>query len=316
MVDEPTEEAVWHDRVLGLLLGGALGDAVGAPFEGALQVHPSHVDRVLAGPEPLRWTDDTALQVALADYLAAHAGDAEVVDDDLVMALADAWRADPDRGYGPNPPRIFAAALAGDDWRAHVRGAFGGGGSLGNGGAMRAAPVGVIPGGVRRIAEVARRSAAVTHAHPVGQEAAAAVAVAVHWGLRARQRPEGPEEVLAYCTAAVSTQELRNRLRAVRSVVGCTDPREAAMQTGNGVAAHESVGAALTAALTHPDDPVAAISYAVRMAGDTDTIAAIAGSIVGAWTGAQALPEGLVGRLEDRARIQDVAARLAASTWR
>jgi ADP-ribosylglycohydrolase len=52
------------------------------------------------------------------------------------------------------------------------------------------------------------------------------------------------------------------------------------------------------------------------MAGDTDTIAAIAGSIVGAWAGARALPEGLLARLEDRERIEEVATRLAASTWR
>ena len=308
------DEETWRDRVLGLLLGGALGDAVGAPFEGALTVDPRHVERVIGGREPLRWTDDTALQLALAGHVADHATDDEVVDDDLVLALAEAWRAEPDRGYGPNPPRIFAAALAGEEWRTRVHDAFGGRGSLGNGGAMRVAPVGALPGGVERVVDVARRSAAVTHAHPVGQEAAGVIAVAAHRGLRAPEGTSDAPGTLTRCVAVVSTEELRGAIRAAWTAAR-RGPREAAEITGNGVAANESVGAALAAALSHPGDPVAAVSFAVRMAGDTDTIAAMAGSLVGSRTGARALPAELVARLEDRERIEGVAARLAAATW-
>lgn len=315
--DHPdADEETWRDRVLGLLLGGALGDAVGAPFEGALTVDPRHLERVIRGHEPLRWTDDTALQLALAEHVADHATDDQVVDDELVLALAEAWRAEPERGYGPNPPRIFAAALAGGDWRASVHDAFGGSGSLGNGGAMRVAPVGALPGRVERIAEIARRSAAVTHAHPVGQEAAAVIAVAAYRALRAPAGSSDPRGTLTRCVAVISTEELRGAIRAAWSAAERHDPHEAAEVTGNGVAAHESVAAALAAGLRHPDDPVAAISFAVRMAGDTDTIAAMTGSLVGSRTGARALPVELTARLEERERIEAVAARLAAATWR
>jgi ADP-ribosylglycohydrolase len=51
------------------------------------------------------------------------------------------------------------------------------------------------------------------------------------------------------------------------------------------------------------------------MGGDTDTVAAMAGSIVGAATGARALPSDLLARLEDRVGIEQVADALAARTW-
>jgi poly(ADP-ribose) glycohydrolase ARH3 len=110
---EHSTDAAWLDRVRGLLLGGALGDALGAPFEGAAEVDPSRLDRLVESDDPLCWTDDTALQLALAEHLADSGADDEVDDDELAVVLARAWQAEPWRGYGANPPRIFASVLAG-----------------------------------------------------------------------------------------------------------------------------------------------------------------------------------------------------------
>ncbi|MGY1827590.1 ADP-ribosylglycohydrolase family protein [Blastococcus sp. SYSU DS0541] len=318
MTHQPAD-AIWLNKVGGLLLGGALGDALGAPFEGSPEVDPRRLDRLLASEAMLRWTDDTALQLAFAEHLAHQAAEpvtgAEVDEDRLAVAFARTWQAEPWRGYGANPPRIFEAVLAGSDWRTEARRSFGGRGSLGNGGAMRAAPAGALPGGLTRVGAAARRSAAITHAHPVGQDGAAIVAVAVHVGIhQALPGDVAPKLVLQHCGRAATTAELRDAVGAAGAVPEDADPAEVARQTGNGIAAHEAVGAALGAALRHPDDPLAAILFAVRMGGDTDTVAAIAGSIVGAWTGASAIPEGLLTRIEQRTRIQTVAARLAGST--
>jgi poly(ADP-ribose) glycohydrolase ARH3 len=180
---------------------------------------------------------------------------------------------------------------------------------------MRAAPAGVLPGGVARVSEVDRRSAAVTHAHPIGQDGAAVVAVAVHVGLHAAPPGEvAPEPVLDHCGRAATTAELRDAVAVAGAVPSIADPAEAARRTGNSIAAHEAVGAALCAVRRHPDDPLAAVLFAVRMGGDTDTIAAVAGSIVGAWAGASSLPQALLERLEHRQRIERVAVRLAAAT--
>ncbi|MFW6091531.1 MAG: ADP-ribosylglycohydrolase family protein, partial [Actinomycetota bacterium] len=58
--------ASWRDRVRGCLLGGALGDALGAPFEGVRAVDGTDWERLITSARPLAWTDDTALQLALA----------------------------------------------------------------------------------------------------------------------------------------------------------------------------------------------------------------------------------------------------------
>lgn len=314
LTEQPNEEA-WLDRIRGLLLGGALGDALGAPFEGSTDIDPRRLHGFLESDEVLCWTDDTAMQLAFAEHLADSAGSNHVDDDRLAGAFAQAWQAEPWRGYGANPPRIFATVLSGADWRTEAGRSFGGQGSLGNGGAMRAAPAGALPGGLPRVAEVARRGAAITHAHPVGQDGAAVVAVAVHSGLHDTNRGEvTPEIVLQDCGRAATTAELRAAVAAAGALLDTSDPAEAARRTGNGIAAHEAVGAALCAAARHPDDPLTAVLFAIRMGGDTDTIAAIAGSIVGAWAGATAIPERLVARIEQHSRIEAVAARLADAT--
>src|SRR5205085_1297031 len=86
------------------------------------------------------------------------------------------------RGYGGTAHGILSRIAAGEDWRVVAPGAFAGSGSMGNGGAMRAAPVGAyFFDDAARAAAEARRSAVVTHAHPEGQAGAIAVAVAAAW---------------------------------------------------------------------------------------------------------------------------------------
>jgi poly(ADP-ribose) glycohydrolase ARH3 len=302
----------WDDRVVGLLLAGAVGDAAGAPFEGSARVDRRDVEGILTSDVALRWTDDTALQLALAEHLADVGAEEELEDQALVLAFAHTWERAPWRGYGANPPRIFAAALAGEDWRTLVHGSFGGSGSLGNGGAMRAAPVGVVPGGSSRVAEFARRSAAVTHAHPVGQDGAVVVALTVHHLLHTSPASPPPvREVLRACASQVSTEQFQDALVAVEHAVRLPDPRRASEVTGNGIAADEAVAAALCAALPRLEDPVAAVAFAVQMGGDTDTIAAMAGSMAGAFAGAARLPHELLDRLEERRHIAEVGRRLA-----
>jgi ADP-ribosylglycohydrolase len=76
---------------------------------------------------------------------------------------------------------------AGGKWRDTAANAFGGQGSMGNGGAMRVAPLGAYFGDdLASCAEEARASALVTHTHPEGVAGAIAVAVAaaMAWQLR------------------------------------------------------------------------------------------------------------------------------------
>jgi poly(ADP-ribose) glycohydrolase ARH3 len=307
--------SAWRRRVRGCLLGGALGDALGVRFEGHPVVDPRELRAWVESDRPLRWTDDTALQLALAGYLAGLEDLSAFDDDQLARLFATTWQADPHRGYGANPPSIFRTVLAGESWRQAAESSFGGTGSLGNGGAMRAAPIGALPGNPAQIAELARRQAAITHAHPLGQDGGALIAVAAHHTFTAAPDGVNPHALLAGCAAELATPTFREAVDAVAGTLEVADPVEVAAVTGSGIAAHEAAPAALAAFLHHPSDPVAAITFAVAMGGDTDTVAAMAGSLAGAASGDRSLPEHLLHRLELRKQLTQVADALAERTY-
>jgi ADP-ribosylglycohydrolase len=74
-----------------------------------------------------------------------------------------------------------------------------------------------------------------------------------------------------------------------------------AEQLGNSSAGHESVPTAIFAACAH-ESFEDAVRFAIRCGGDTDTIGAMAGAIVGAREGASSIPARWLDALEDGAR--------------
>lgn len=303
-------------RVRGCLLGAALGDALGAPFEGQERPQPHHVLAWLRSDEPLRWTDDTALTIALTERLVTT-DPLTVLDMDLLAAdFAATRRADPTRGYGPGAARVLDAVTRGADWQDAAGALFDGQGSMGNGGAMRVAPVGLLAFArgvaLRDVLTLARRSAAVTHAHPLAQDAAALQAAAVALSVTSLGRHGlGAHTVARRLAVAVGALHLRRPLAEVAALAHSHARPELTAQTlGNGVLAHESVPAALTAWLAHIDQPLHAVRYAIAVGGDTDTIASMTGALAGARSGSGGWPQQLLARLEDLDRITAPAAAL------
>src|SRR5688572_14232716 len=97
-----------RDRFVGCLLGLAVGDALGAPFEGlpaeVILWHAVSVPDVLARPltEPLRYTDDTEMMIGVAESLLAHG---QIRPDALLKQFAANY--DPERGYGRGARQIL-----------------------------------------------------------------------------------------------------------------------------------------------------------------------------------------------------------------
>lgn len=113
--------------------------------------------------------------------------------------------------YGPAMVHeYFPRVRAGEPWRVVARSLFGGAGSLGNGGAMRVAPLGAwFADRPERLVDEARRSAEVTHAHEDGIAGAIAVASATAWACRLRGSPPSPGELLERVLADVPDGEVR-----------------------------------------------------------------------------------------------------------
>lgn len=297
------------DRSRGLLSGTALGDALGRPFEGVPHPDSAEVDAWARSREPLTWTDDTAMALVLAEHLIAAPGD-DLALDELVDRFAEAWRREPWRGYGTGPPRIFAAHLAGQPWRETATALFGREGSLGNGGAMRVAPVALVARSLAHATRLARGSAVVTHAHRLGQDGAAVQAAAVFLALHSDGGALDRSRFLSSLEEAAQTSEFVRAIDLLHRVPLGADPGSLAAMLGNGIQSERSVPTAIGAFLAEPEDPSAAILTAVRCGGDADTIAAMTGAIAGARHGMTALPQRWLRRLEGVDRIEGLALAL------
>lgn len=293
-------------RARGALLGTFAGDALGMPFEGEPPpAIPARLEMLDARLGRGTHTDDTQMAIALAESLL----DMDGIDEDA-LGRAFVSACDPQRGYGSGTRAVLALiarGVAATDAAARV---FEERGALGNGAAMRIAPVAIrYAHDCSRLRDAARRSAHVTHAHPIAIDAAVVQAAAIGAALR-------DEDPLAAARAAAATPELGD---ALERAAGLLDQAPAAATVaevlGNTASAHESVPTAVYAAVANPrfED---AVSFAIRCGGDTDTIGAMAGAIAGARETASAIPARWYDVLEDgakgRSHVENLADQLAA----
>ena len=267
------------DSLDGLSVGDALGAQYLVPGRSARDLRAGRL------PDPVwPWTDDTEMACVIVSELRHR----ERIDQD-VLAAAFASRCDPYRGYGGGAVVILRQIRAGGDWRHVARAAFDGQGSMGNGAAMRVAPLGAFhTGDSDTAAREARRSAEVTHAHAEGVLGAVAVAVAAAEAGRARQvdvRPE-PADLLDAVLGHIGDSQVRRGVERARRLLGVS-VAEAAHELGNGARAlaSDTVPFALWTAATWLDDYPSAILACVEAGGDVDTTAAIVGGVVATYTG-------------------------------
>lgn len=300
------------DRFVGCLLGLAIGDALGAHFEGQSAEHIAGrfptVERVMksAPPGELWYTDDTQMAIGVAETLVACGG-----IDPIVICQRFAENYTPQRGYGRGARVVLEAMVAGRD-HAQIAANHFPGGSLGNGAAMRVAPVGLMfRHDHAALWEHARLSALPTHVHPLGIEGAQVLALAVALASTAEtfDRNEFCGALAERCSSPEYSGPLRRAARA-------SNPRDVAL-FGNGIEATSSVVTAIACFALAPDSYEQTIGTAILLGGDTDTIAAMAGAISGAHLGRRALPEHLVKNLENRHQgknyLEDLALKLLAA---
>lgn len=248
------------ERIRGVLLGTALGDAAGLPFEG---LSPQRIARAQSRRRPRPWlvSDDTE-QTAIVAAALATTLDETMFGAEMVRRMR--------RWFLLLPPAIGWGTL-----RACIKLCFGarsGVRSAGNAAAMRAAVIGVVARDEAHLDALVRSATLVTHTDPRALDAARAVALA------ARTRAS-----LSELATACMTAELRSAVARVASVADAPlaeVARHMAWERGVGAYCVDTVPAALLAARSS-EDPAVAIDTAIRLGGDTDTTAAIAGAIAG-----------------------------------
>lgn len=232
------------------------------------------------------WTDDTAMAISILDVLRAKGG----IDIQLLAgAFARRYMDDPARGYGRGAHAVLQDIATGMPYDVAARALFDGQGSCGNGGGMRAAPIGAyFAGDLDAVVEHATRSAAPTHAHPDGIAGAVAVAVAAATVFAGERDPRALLEIVIARTPAGPTRA--NLMRALPMLRA--EPITVAMELGNGsgVISSDTVPFAVWCAATHLADYPGALWACGEVGGDIDTTCAIVGGIVVGAVGLDGIP--------------------------
>lgn len=284
------------DRAAGVLLGLACGDALGAPYEFGPPLGPE-VPVHMHGGGPFgwsagEWTDDTQMAVPLlvAAESARLVGE-ELLDrlDDVATAWVDWSRHASD--VGAQTRSVIAAAVAANDISAaglaqHAREHhYRTGRSGGNGSLMRTAPVALAYlAEADRLVEAARSVSEMTHFDPDAGDAC------VLWCLAIRNAVFSGELSLEAGLTFLPTP--RRDLWAHR--IAEAEVEEPVAFANNGWVVHALQCAWSAICRSDSAEPEfrlrTALENAVRAGGDTDTVAAIAGSLIGAGLGWSAFP--------------------------
>jgi ADP-ribosylglycohydrolase len=280
------------ERALLSLEGLSVGDAFGQSF---FFVTPMTAESRLEGrfipPPPWFYTDDTVMAKSIVRSLEAHQS---IQCDWLARTFAEEYRRETDRGYGGTARGILQAIGEGIPWQEAAGRVFDGEGSCGNGGAMRAAPIGAyFANDLQILIAEARKSAAVTHAHADGQTGAIAVALAAAWIVDQFDASKSSGmSMIEFVLANLPQTETYWRLKKAPTLPLELSPKTAALILGNGsqVVSSDTVPFCLWCACRHLNDYPEALWQAVSVHGDMDTNCAIVGSLVALATGREGIP--------------------------
>lgn len=238
------------------MIGAIIGDIAGSRFE-----RINHRSKVFGlFDKKCRPTDDSIMSLAVAKAILECGGNAEDLPQKAVSCMQELGRIYKDAGYGGS----FIRWIFDDDPRPYN--------SYGNGAAMRVSPCGFAAGSIEEAKELSASVTKVSHNHPEGMKGAEAIAVAVYMA----KAGETKESIREYITS--NYYELGFTIDGIRKAykfdVSCQGSVPVALE-----AFFESI------------DFEDAVRLAVSAGGDSDTIAAMAGSVAEAYYG---IPKGIL----------------------
>jgi ADP-ribosyl-[dinitrogen reductase] hydrolase len=295
-----------RERVLGSILGLAIGDALGAPFEFRRRTQVAFplpaFELPWMGLPPGTWTDDTAMARNLWRSLIDHDG---TLDPGDVLERHLAWlRSDPPDVGNQTRLALTEAAAGTPDAARVVFERRGPEVSAGNGSVMYCAPLGVVRAWrPEALIEEAPALSRLTHWDGRCQTACLAVTSTV----AALVRGEEADAAVLGGLAVVSDREGGEELEYLVGEAG----RSRQLDGPDQGFALFTAGIALRVAgeeLGFEDG----LRYVVGLGGDTDTNAAVSGALLGALHGVGAIPRGWLEHLIGRDQIERDAEALAS----
>lgn len=325
-----TSDRVVTDRHVGAVLAAAAGDALGAGYEFGPPLPADEPVHPRGGGSfnwaPGEWTDDTQMATCILSVLADGSSDVE-----RVAGNFRTWYRHGPADVGIQTSTVLSQtgdlrAIAVAHARAHPSN------SAGNGSLMRTAPVALAaPGRPDVIADLAAEISALTHADPSCQDACVLWSVAIDHQVHHAPPSDQPWSFAEAVRVGLDHLPV-DRRDEWAVLIHQADGASPLEFPKNGWVVH-AFQAALAAATSTPVPPgpdsgrhlQLALERAVRAGGDTDTVAAITGALLGSRWGASAVPTAwqriLHGHAADPTPILtaadlDAQARLAANGGR
>ncbi|WP_228644010.1 ADP-ribosylglycohydrolase family protein [Microtetraspora sp. AC03309] len=333
--DTGTDDPAFGSRVRGCLLGGAIGDALGAPveFDSIAAIRRVHGQDGLTDLVHDRRgavgliTDDTQMTLFTVEGLIrAHLrarsrgfGGAEVA---VVRNAYLRWLDTQDHRVPPPADGLVRTGRLREQAWLYSRRAPGNAclsglrtelgplaspgapgpvnpGSKGCGTVMRSAPFGLAASDARRAFRLAAECAQITHGHPTGYLAAGACAAIVFFLVRGAPLEHAVQETLDLLGEQPAHEETTAAVRAAVALAAGRSPSPEAVESlGGAWVAEEALAIAVYCALVGGDDVERALLLAVNHSGDSDSTGAVCGNILGARYGEAALPRRWSSRVE------------------
>lgn len=327
------------DRVRGAMLGGAVGDALGWPIEflSLAQIRGRYGQAGVTGflPGPVagaaqQITDDTQMTLFTAEGLLRCPKGADPAP--VLRRAYLRWR---DTQQQEKPAERVDGWLAGHRFLYAMRSPgnacmtglrrqaeglllpleFGEPGpvnpkSKGCGTVMRSVPFGLAGFGSERAFHAAMRCAQLTHGHPTAYLAAGAFAVIADSVVAGAELPIAVRDTITRIAPMPASAETVSALAAALAIAQLGDPTpERLQQIGAGWCAEECLAIAVYCALHtyRTGDVRAGLLLSVNHSGDSDSTGAVAGNLIGAVHGLEALPMEWVAAVEGRDELFQVA---------
>lgn len=316
-------------KIDGAVFGLALGDAIGAPVEfvSLRKISKRYGRRgYMPIPRPLKFTDDTQMTIALAKAIVDARS---LTPRELVRTITNRfieW-SDHDEPRAPGVScktsiaNLKRARRAKRSWiSAPVK-------SHGCGANMRVLPAALIADLDVAIG-VTHLQAALTHATPLAIASSELTMLAMRWAMQGVDLIELPQMLLNRVDAVIehgsynalwlgelaqrrwgmhgdvamhfAWMNLRGVIQKVIKLLQKDYVHDVCAYLGDAWVADEALATGLYFAVKYGSDPLLAISMAARTEGDSDSIACIAGAIVGGHAGIDAWPTDAVKRMERR----------------
>ncbi|WP_246868892.1 ADP-ribosylglycohydrolase family protein [Saccharopolyspora sp. ASAGF58] len=335
-----------HERFIGSMLGGAMGDALGyaIEFNDIGMIRRNHGDSGLTAPVlrdgVAQISDDTQMMLfTLEGLIRAHvARRINPTDNDPVPEVQHAYQRwfhtqnqpwaqaggpyarhlqQPD-GWLITNPELFSPRAPGSTCMSalakfaqthqHANPQFKINDSKGCGGVMRAAPVAVWSNDPAEVFYAAVGTAALTHSHPSGYLSAGVLAVIVHQLIRAVPLPESVRMARDLLLRWRGHEEQLQFLDAAVELAkkGAVTPEEIKDTLGQGWVGEEALAIGLYAVLA-TDNLRDALLLSVNHSGDSDSTGIVCGNIAGALYGARAVPQEWLASLELRELVETLA---------